>query len=71
MAEVFQCFVRKRRRRMPDKRPANGELPAKFSQMPVSPNGKRAASRSTGKIKAVEIEMRAAHIEHSRAVIRL
>ena len=72
MAEaVFQCFFQKRRSRSPARIPASRELPAKFSQMPVSPKGDRAASSRTGKIRAVEMEMRDASPARSRAVIKL
>ena len=54
---------------MPDKRPANSELPAKFSQIPVSPSGQSRMTRISGKTSAVETEMIEAGRDFSMASI--
>ena len=70
-AAVFQCFFQKCSSKMPARIPASRELPAKLSQMPVSPRGDKMANKSKGKIRAVEREMREAARACSRAVIKL
>ena len=45
---------------MNDKTAAITEVPAKLSQMPVSPIGQRIKIRTTGNMRAVDTDMRAA-----------
>ena len=47
-----------RQRMMAERMAANTEVPAKFSQIPVSPSGHSAQISSTGKTRAVETEIK-------------
>ncbi len=43
-----------------DKTAASTDVPAKFSQMPVSPSGQKTRIKITGKTRAVDTDMREA-----------
>lgn len=48
-----------------DRTAARTDVPTKFSQIPVSPNGRMTPMNTTGKISAVEIEIMEAGIGFS------
>ena len=70
--EIFCLFsFLKRRSTQKDKIPARTEVPAKFSQIPVRASGHRRMTRRTGKISAVETEIKEAYTGFFTASIKL